>query len=118
MKNLSDRRSRYLADDIPVRLGGIAANLARVASSASNPANRPAILGMIEESKWFIEWAAPSLEIDIAARLAEIQVSLAMIESRINQGMPASEIADQAACWSEEILNMSGLLDQAISDSA
>ena len=111
VKNLGARRDRYLADDIPIRLGGIAANLARVASSASNPANRPAVLDMIEESKWFIEWAAPTLDIDVAARLAEIQVSLAMLESRINQGMAASEIADQAASWSEEILNMSGLLD-------
>lgn len=111
MKNLASRHERYMRDDAPVRLGGIAANLARICSFSDEPAHRQAILDMIEESKWFIEWAGPSLEIDIAARLAEIQVSLAMIESQIDQGMPASEIADQAASWSEEILNMSGLLD-------
>lgn len=111
VKNLSARRDRYLADDVPIRLGGIAANLARVASSASNPANRQAVLDMLEESKWFIEWAAPSLEIDVAARLAEIQISLAMLESRLRGTLAVSEIADQAAGWSEEILNMSGLLD-------
>ena len=111
MKNWTSRHERFMRDVNPVRLGGIAANLARISSFSNDPEHTRAVLGMIEESKWFIEWAGPSLEIDVAARLAEIQVSLAMIESRINQGMPASEIADQAACWSEEILNMSGLLD-------
>ena len=111
MRNAASIRERFMRDRNAIRLGGIAANLARISSFSNDPEHTQAILGMIEESKWFIEWAAPSLEIDVAARLAEIQVSLAMIERRLHHGLPASEIADQAAGWSEEILNMSGLLD-------
>ena len=111
MKNLASIRERFLRDDTPVRLGGIAANLSRISSFSDDLAHGPAILDMIEESKWFIEWVAPSLDIDAAARLAEIQISLATIESQLNRGMEASHIASQAAAWSEEILNMSGLLD-------
>jgi hypothetical protein len=70
-----------------------------------------AVLDMIEESKWFIEWAAPSLEIDAAARLVEIQVSLAMLESRLHNGRDAGHLMDQVPGWSEEVLRMSGLLD-------
>ncbi len=101
-----------MADPTSVRLGGIAANLARIASCAANPQNRDAVLDMIEESKWFIEWAAPSAEVDVAARLVEIQVSLALSESRLRSGAEVpSQIAQAASAWSEEVLQMSGLLD-------
>ena len=38
MKNLDTVRERYLRDPLPVRLGGLAANLSRIASFARNPA--------------------------------------------------------------------------------
>ena len=111
MRNMAAIHDRFMRDETPIRLGGIAANLSRISSFSDDPAHKQAIFDMIEESKWFIEWAAPSLEIEVAARLAEIQVSLAMMESRLHLGLAASEIADQAACWSDQILSMSGLLD-------
>jgi len=112
MRDPSSIRERFMRDGTPVRLGGIAANLSRISSFYDDPGHKQAILGIIEESKWFIEWAAPSLEIDVAARLAEIQVSLAMLESRLHNGRDAGDLIDRVPGWSEEILNMSGLLDQ------
>ena len=106
------RHDRFMADPMPIRLGGIAANLARIGSCVSDPRNVGAVLDMIEESKWFIEWAAPSAEVDVAARLAEIQISLAVSETRLRSGAEAAgQIAQAASEWSDEVLQMSGLLD-------
>lgn len=112
MIEIGRRRERFMRDDVPVRLGGIAANLARIASFAPNPANRQAVLDLIEESKWFIEWAAPTADLDTAARLIEIQVSLALLESRIlGNRLDMTTLVKTASEWRDEVLEMSGLLD-------
>lgn len=112
MNNLAKRRDRFMSDPTPVRLGGIAANMARVASCAADVRNHEAVFDMIEESKWFIEWAAPEADLDVAARLVEIQVSLALCELRMRTGADSLDhIADAALAWSDEVLQMSGLLD-------
>ena len=58
MKDWKAIRERYLYDSLPVRLGGLAANLSRIKSFASHDANRDAVESLIGESKYFIEWAA------------------------------------------------------------
>jgi len=78
MKNLEAIKKRYLQDDLPVRLGGIAANLARIASSSSDPADWEAVQSMLEESKFFIEWTAPEAPLNVKAFLAELQIQLAL----------------------------------------
>jgi hypothetical protein len=78
VKNIEAIRTRYLQDDLRVRLGGIAANLARIASSSFNPANCKAVESMLEESKFFIEWTAPDAPLDVKASLAELQIQLAL----------------------------------------
>ena len=104
------RHERFMRDDMPRRLGGIAADLARIGSFAPNPANRQAVLDLIEESKWFIEWVAPSVEPEVAARLAEMQVSLAVIEARMRAGdVDVPALIQSASAWSSEVLEMSGL---------
>lgn len=110
MEGLAERRNRFLRDPLQVQLGGIAADLARIASFAPNPANRRAVLDLIEETKWFIEWAGPSADADTAARLAEMQVSLAVIEARMRSGTADTAALVRDACmWSGEVLEMSGL---------
>lgn len=111
MKDIAARRERFMRDDDARRLGAIAANLARVASFAENPANRQAVLDLLEESKWFIEWAAPSAKPDVAARLVEIQVSLALLEGRLRRGsLDVQALVQASADWRDEILQMSGLV--------
>jgi len=111
MKDMDSRYDRFMQDPPAIRLGGIAANLARVASFAGNPLNRQAVLDLIEESKWFIEWAGPSEDADMAARLAEIQVALAVTEARMRSGnADTAALSRDAAAWSDELLDMSGLL--------
>jgi hypothetical protein len=78
VKNIEAIKTRYLQDDLRVRLGGIAANLARIASSSFNPANCKAVESMLEESKFFIEWIAPDAPLNVKASLAELQIQLAL----------------------------------------
>ncbi len=55
MKDWTAIRDRYLRDEFPVRLGGLAANLARIKSFSDHPDHRDAVESLLEESKFFIE---------------------------------------------------------------
>ena len=70
-------RERYLRDNLPVRLGGLAANLRRIGSFTRHPANGAAVASLVDESKYFIEWTAGEVEVETAAQLVELQVQLA-----------------------------------------
>jgi len=112
-------RTRYLQDTLPIRLGGIAANLARLASFSANPQSVITIENLLVESRWLIEWTAPDLvaeRVDDAARLVDIQRGLTRWYWRWRdiQNDPAQrqQLAAQARAWSEEVLQMSGLLEE------
>ncbi len=77
MKDWTTIRERYMRDSIPVRLGGLAANLRRIKYFASHEANFAAVEGLLDESKFFIEWTAREAEVDTAAELVELQIQLA-----------------------------------------
>ncbi|MDI6807547.1 MAG: hypothetical protein QME66_01010 [Candidatus Eisenbacteria bacterium] len=114
MKDLTAIRERYLRDDLPVRLGGLAANLSRIRSFASNDANREAVEGLLEESKFFIEWTAPEAEIDAAAELVQLQILLTCWQHRWKSiwadPVERAKVAEQSSSWAKRILDLSGLL--------
>ena len=111
MKDIAARRERFMQDDESRRLGAIAANLARIVSFAENPANRQAVFDLIQESKWFIEWAAPTIKPDTAEHLVSIQVELALLERRLqSMAVELSSLVGTVAGWRDEVLDMSGLL--------
>ena len=114
MKNWEALKKRYLQDEIPIRLGNLASNLARIKSRCQNSANGELVESLLQESKVFIEWTAKDTEMEIAAELVELQVQLACwqycwetiwqdVEERIKVG-------EQSKIWSDKVLNMSGLL--------
>jgi len=116
MKDWAVIRERYLSDDLPIRLGGLAANLSRIKSFVSHDANREAVDSLIEESKFFIEWTATAADIDVAAELVEWQIQLA----RWHRNWSAiwddpelrREVAEQSSTWSKRLLALSGLLSK------
>ena len=114
MKDWTAIRQRYLRDGLPVRLGGLAANLSRIKSFASHDSNRDAVESMIDESKYFIEWTAAEVEVDTAAELVELQVQLAQWQRNwaCIWADPAQRqhMSEQSAAWSRRVLEMSGLL--------
>jgi hypothetical protein len=108
MKNLETIRTRYLKDDLRVRLGGIAANLARIASVSSDPADWEAVQSMLEESEFFIEWTAPEAPLNVQAHLVELQIQLALWHLRWPQvytdPQECEKLAQLARTWSQKVL--------------
>jgi hypothetical protein len=108
-------RSRYLQDSIPVRLGGLAANLARISSFSKNEGNQDAVSVSLQESKWFIEWTAGELDTQVADTLVRLQIQLAVwqIQSQEKWDDPKwrFELNIKTEEMSQRILKMSGLLN-------
>ena len=103
------RRERYLRDPLPIRLGGLAADLARVASCAANPKNWDAVVSLLEEGKYCAEWAAPDAPPDIQAELADVQVQMAYWQLRWVARTPEPRMREEAQRRSEHLLALSGL---------
>jgi hypothetical protein len=114
MNNLEEIKRRYLEDPLPIRLGGLAANLARISSTAKNAANVGAAKSLIEESKYFIEWTACESNPQTTAELVQLQIDLAVLqrtlEAKWNDDKARIQIGLQAKEWSQNVLNSSGLI--------
>ena len=114
MKDWTIIQERYMRDELPVRLGGLAANLSRIKSFSANEASRETVVNLIDESKMFIEWTAAQAEINTAAVMVDVQVQLALWQIRWERIWtdPAQRklIAEQSGIWSKQILELSGLL--------
>lgn len=114
MNDLKKKRERYMQDDLPVRLGGLAANLARIGSFVKNSANLDAVKSLLQESKYFIEWTAIELNADKAYELVRLQVELAVLERNCEKiwgnEEKRLEIGLQAKVWSKSVLQTSGLI--------
>lgn len=114
MMDRSRLRDRYLRDPLPVRLGGLAANLARVRSFSDNAAHADAVAQLLEESAWFIEWAAPDAPGESQVALVACQRDIARWRLSWAQiwGDPArrAAVAERAGAWSQQFLSISGLV--------
>jgi len=115
MKENAALRERYLKDALAVRIGGLAANLARVGSFSNDPRHERVVAAMLDESKWLIEWAAASAPADLQELLVECQrqlarwqVSWSEIWRDVNR---RAEVAEAARMWSGRLLDASGLLE-------
>jgi hypothetical protein len=103
-----------MQDPLPTRLGGLAANLARVNTFSRHDANQDAVYGLMNESKYFIEWIAPETELEVAAQLVELQIQLAYWQQDWatvwSDHEKRQSVARQSRQWSDRILKLSGLL--------
>jgi hypothetical protein len=114
MKDLANIRGRYMRDPLPVRLGGLAADLARVASFSQNPDNLAPVADLMREAAHFIEWCAPESDLENQVTLLELQRRLARWRMRLPQRFPGrawrAQMSAEAQRWSQRVLEMSGLL--------
>lgn len=114
MKDWTRIRERYRRDSVPIRLGGLAANLARIHSFANHDANQRAVEYLLDESKWFIEWTASEADIDMAAELVGLQIQLAQWQRQWAKiwadRIQRRHMSEQVHEWAEHILERSGLL--------
>jgi len=114
MKNVEEIRKRYLKDELPVRLGGIAANLARMNSFSSNDSHLEVIESLLDESKYFIEWTVKDTPGEIQGFLIQIQIQLALWQVQLiriwTDNKNRQSFADRVNRWSQELLKLSGLM--------
>ncbi len=108
MRNLEAIKTRYLQDGFQVRLGGIAANLARIASCSNHPDEWEAVQTMLEESKFFIEWIAPEAPLNVKTLLVELQIQLAswhlLWPQVCSDPQKREELSQLARSWSQNVL--------------
>jgi len=108
--------SEVIEQESPARqLGALAANLARLSSSAQKPARAAAIEPLLEECALCIESTAPRVAVDVAAELVDLQVMLYLWRrSWPHAQHDTSErtlLSFQAKKWSDLVLAASGLLE-------
>lgn len=108
MQNSEEIKKRFLKSNLFTRLGCIASNLGRIESFSKMPNNQKVINDLIEESKFFIEWTTPELNLDIQVELVNTQLKLALWNYLRNQ----KQISKDAGRLSEKILKLSGLIEQ------
>jgi hypothetical protein len=116
MKDWTQIRARYVRDDLPVRLGGLAANLNRIKSFSANEASQAVVESLIDESKMFIEWTAAQVDVNTAEKLVDMQIQLARWQLQWKIIWPdaskRNQVAEQSALWSKQVLELSGLLNR------
>ena len=114
MKNKEKLRERFLRDPLPRRLGGLAATLGRISSSARNSTDPNSVADLLDEAKHLIEWTAADAEPETAAELVRIQTLLTIWQKA---WMAASQnphqrllLSVQAKDWSDKAVEFSGLV--------
>ena len=114
-------RARYLRDPLSVRIGRLAANLARVASFSRDPRHEKVVARLIEECRRFIEWTVSDARPDKQDLLVNCQRQLDQWESDWDEiwrdDKRRRAVANAARVWSERLLETSGLLDVSSSET-
>jgi hypothetical protein len=113
MINKEKLRERFLRDPLPRRLGGLAATLGRISSSARKSTDPNIVSNLLDEAKHLIEWTAADAAPETAAELVRIQIMISLWQRAWNE---ASEnprqrllLSVQAKDWSDNALDFSGL---------
>ncbi|RAM53102.1 MAG: hypothetical protein C6Y22_03190 [Hapalosiphonaceae cyanobacterium JJU2] len=121
MTDWTKKQERFLQDDIPNRLGHLAANLARIKSFSDDVTHRDLVANLVKESRYFIEWTVPQMDIDQAAELVELGRTLTRWlfnwEKIWSDVTALTQVMGEVGSWSQRVLDMSGLLNKSISEA-
>ncbi|MFH1189648.1 MAG: hypothetical protein V1682_03035 [Candidatus Omnitrophota bacterium] len=114
MSNIDEIRIRYLKEPFDRRLGHLASDLMRISGFLDNTKNRKVVTDILEESKFFIEWAAPEAPLHIQELFSEIQSRLALWHRHLLMAKEDSreieELVKNTKRWSAQLVQFSGLL--------
>lgn len=109
MKNMEQIKERYLQEPFNMRLGHLAADLARLSTFS----NKEAIRDILEETKFFIEWTAREASFDIQAILSEIQSKVALWQRHIimqkETSLEIEELRHSAKSWNKKLLELADI---------
>jgi hypothetical protein len=113
ISNKEKLRTRFLRDPLPHRLGGLAATLGRISSSARESTDPTAVARLLEEAKYLIEWTAADTEPEVAAELVSMQRLVTLWLKAWHKASDNKEqrilLSVQAKDWSDRALDFSGL---------
>lgn len=114
MPNKEKLRERFLRDPLPRRLGGLAATLGRISSSARESSDPATVVHLLEEAKYLIEWTAADTEPEVAAELVSMQTLvnlwLKAWDKASQNKQQRTLLSVQAKHWSDKAMDFSGLL--------
>ena len=105
------RRERYLRDPLPMRLGNLASDLTRIASCAEDPDSHHIVLGVLEESRYFAEWAGTDAPYETQVVLADTQQVVIQWASSWKRGVVDPAMSTEARRRAEELLKLAGLIE-------
>jgi hypothetical protein len=114
MIDLEKLHERFLRDPLPRRLGGLAATLGRISSSARRSSEPEIVLDLLDEAKHLIEWTAADNVPETAAELVQMQIMITIWQNAWKQTSQDPDqrllLSVQAKDWSDKALDFSGLL--------
>ena len=114
IRNKQKLRERFLRDPLPVRLGGLAATLGRVSSSARKSTDSLVVQNLLQEARYFIEWTAADTDPEIGAELVSMQTLITLwlkVWDKTSQNKEQRTLLSvQAKHWSDRAMDFSGLL--------
>ena len=117
MSRLAEIQVRFLKEENSMKLGHLASDLARIASLTEMKAGRTALKSVLEEAKYFSEWAATATNVPLETQmfLAEIQSFIAQKELEFDSMFENQEwragLRSRARVWSQELLKRAGFFD-------
>jgi len=113
MINKERLRERFLRDPLPRRLGGLAATLGRISSSARKSTDPNVVSNLLDEARHLIEWTAAETDPETAAELVRMQTLLTLWQRAWTEASqnPLQRIllSVQAKDWSDKAIDFSGL---------
>ena len=110
MRDLQGMRERYLRDEKPIRMGNMASSLLRLSQWVQKRHRDEAIIDLMREIAWFMEWNG-----DLAlAELADMQREICRWRRvwPVEQARPILSL--RALQMSKRILELSGLSERTI----
>jgi hypothetical protein len=113
MKDLERMRERFVRDEGPVRLGNLASNLLRLNKWILMRRSDEAIVDLMREIAWLMEWCGDLASVELADMQREV--------CRWRRVWPVEQarhiLALRASQMSNRILESSGLLEQTVSEA-
>ena len=114
MKDKERLRERFLRDPLPRRLGGLAATLGRISSSAKKSTDPAIVANLLDEAKHLIEWTAADTEPETAAEFVHMQTMITLWQRAWTEASQNPHqrllLSVQAKDWSDKAVDFSGLV--------
>ena len=110
MRDLNKMRERYLRDEWPVRLGNLASDMLRLSNWVQMRHSDQAVVELMRETAWLIEWTAGDTPSAVLADLADMQRELCLWRRVWPLESGRRILALRARLMSQRALELSGLL--------